>query len=188
MSEPPSRRMISSRLLKLEAGGVSVAAMALLAVGFFADSPAPISTVTAPASPAPNSRSAVEMPSGSPALHAAIAGEHSELVRILVEGGGDVDAKNNFGDPALHAAIAGDEREMARVLIEAGADVDTKDRFGDPALHQAIEKGDSELVRILVDAGANVNITNAFGDPALSRAVHEGNTEIVQILANAGGS
>ena len=183
MSDPSANRVLSSRSMKLVAGGVSFLALALLAmlaVGLFAGDPEPAATHTTP-----TSQDAVVSASGGPALHAAISEEDSEMVRILVEGGADVDARNNFGDPALHAAIAGNSPEMVRILVGAGADVDAKNSFGVPALHRAILKRDSDLVRMLVDAGADVNITNAFGDSALSRAVHEGNKEILQILANA---
>ena len=188
MNEPNTSRIISSRSLKVVAGGVSLIALALLvmlAVGVFSDRPGANRGVAT--SQPPNAPAALVLPSGGPALHAAIAKDDSELMRILVEGGADVDVRNRFGDPALHAAIAGDDLEMLMILVEAGANVDTKNRFGDPALHRAILKGDSEMVRVLVDAGANVNTTNAFGDSALSRAVNAGNKEILQILADAGG-
>ena len=115
MSELRTRRIISSRSLKLAAGGVSLIALALLAmlaVGVFSNDPAPNDPAPndpAPAVtlPAPTPRSAVASPSGSPALHAAIAKNDIGLMRIIVEGGADVDAKNRFGDPALHEAIAG---------------------------------------------------------------------------------
>ena len=183
MSDPSTNHILSSRSMKLVAGGVSLLALALLAmlaVGLFADDPEPTAT-----HPTPTSQDAVVSTSGGQALHAAISEGDSEMVRILVEGGADVDARNDFGGPALHVAIDGENREMVRILVAAGANVDAKNSFGDPALHRAILKGDSELVRILVEAGADVDITNAFGDSALSRAVHEGNKEILQILANA---
>ena len=183
MSDPSANRVLSSRSMKLVAGGVSLLALALLAmlaVGLFAADPEPTVTNSTPAA-----RDSEGSSSEGRALHAAIAGGDSETVRILVEGGADVDARNNFGDPALHVAIDGENREMVRILVAAGADVDAKNSFGETALHRAILKGDSDLVRMLVDAGADVNITNAFGDSALSRAVHEGNKEILQILSNA---
>ena len=183
MSQPTTNHILSSRSMKLIAGGVSLPALALLAmlaVGLFADDPELTAT-----DGTPTSQDAVVSASGGPALHAAISEDDSEMVRILVEGGADVDARNYFGGPALHVAIDGENREMVRILVAAGADVDAKDSFGDSVLHRAILGGDSDLVRILVDAGANVNITNAFGDSALSRAVQEGNKEILQILADA---
>ena len=184
MSDPSTNHILSSRSMKLVAGGVSLLALALLAmlaVGLFTDDREP--TVT---NATPTARDSEVSTSEGRALHTAIAGGDSEMVRILVEGGADVDATNVFGDPALHAAIDGENREMVRILVAAGADVDAKNSFGNPALHLAISEGDSELVRILMEAGADVNVTNAFGDSALSRAVHEGNSDILEILTEAG--
>ena len=191
MSERGAGRLMSSNSLKLVAGGVSLLALALLAVlasGFFSNRPAPISSPLAPTAAAPTSRTTVALPSSSPALHEAIAKHDEESLRILVESGSDVDARDMFGDPALHAAIKEDAPEMVRILVEADANVDAKNSFGDPALHRAILKGDSEMVRILVEAGADVKITNTFGDSALKRAIREDNKEIVQILADAGAA
>ena len=186
MNDAPTRSLVSSRSLKRVAGGVSLLALAflaMLAVGLFTDGSEPD---TIPSRE--TARDAEVSTSEGQALHAAIAEGDSEMVRILVDGGADVDSADIFGEPALHAAIDGRNREMVRILVEAGADVDAKNNFGDPALHMAISEGDSESVRTLVEAGANVRATNAFGDSALSRAVQEGNSEILEILTEAGGS
>ena len=76
MNEQGAGRLMSSNSLKLVAGGVSLLALALLAilaVGFFADDSSPVSTLPTPTSQAPNSRTAVALPSGSSAVHTAIA-------------------------------------------------------------------------------------------------------------------
>ena len=122
MSELYTGRLVSSRSLKLAAGGVSLIALALLAmlaVGVFSNDPAPGDPATMVTLPAPTPKSDVARPIGSPALHAAIAKNDSELVRIIVEGGADVDARNSFGDPALHEAIAGADRELLKILVES---------------------------------------------------------------------
>ena len=186
MNDIPTKRLISSRSMKLVGGGVSLLALALLAmlaVGLFTDDAEPDAT-----SSTETVRDAEVSTSDGRALHAAISGGDSEMVRILVDGGADVDSTDIFGEPALHAAIDGGNREMVRILVEAGADVDAKNSFGDPTLHTAISGGESALVLILVEAGADVRATNAFGDSALSRAVQEGNSEILEILTEAGGS
>ena len=193
MNELSGKRMVSGRLLKLVAGGISLlvlAVLAVLAVGFFAESPGTVSStvpsptsVTATGSAAP--AGGVSALNGT-ALHSAIAKGDSEMVRILVEGGVDVNESDVFGEPPLHAAIDKGDYGMTSLLLQAGADVDAKNAFGDPALHRAILKGDSEMVRTLVEAGANINITNAFGDSALDRAVQEDNKEILQILLAVG--
>ena len=182
--------IVSSRSLKLVAAGVSLlalTALALLAVGFFVNDTAPPSNDAAPLSSAPaGTREATPPDSGSSSLHEAIATQDAELVRILIEGGANVDVKDVFGEPALHEAIALGDPAMVNILVEAGADVNAKNVFGDPALHRAILNNDVEIVRILVDAGADVNINNAFGDSAVSRAVQENNKEILRILTDEG--
>ena len=72
MSEQSARRLMSSNSLKLVAGGVSLLALALLAllaVGFFSNDSSPVSTLPAAMlSGSPSSRTAVALPSGSPSL------------------------------------------------------------------------------------------------------------------------
>ena len=194
MSEKTSRRPVSGRSMKLLAGGVSLVALALLAVltaGLLTNDPAtesstpPAATGAEPASPRPGAEST--LPSGGPALHAAIDKSDHALASILIGGGADVNAEDVFGDSPLHKAIGEGDGVMVSLLVEAGADVNAKNAFGDPALHRAIGKGDGDLVRTLVDAGADVNIINAYGDSALERAVSEGDEEILRILLNANG-
>ena len=195
MNEIASKRLVSGRSMKVVAGGVSLVALALLAVltaGLLTNDPAPESS-TRPAStgavstgPRPGAEPAV--PSGGPALHAAIDKNDHALVRVLIEGGADVNAKDVFGDSPLHEAIDKGDGGLVSLLVESGANVNAKNAFGDPALHRAILRGDKDLVRILLDAGADVNLRNAFGDSALERAVSEGDAEILQILLDADGS
>ena len=194
MSEMSARRLVSGRSMKLVAGGVSLLALALLAVltaGLLTNEPSqdssthPASNGVVSSSPGPDDEPA--LPSGSRALHAAVDKNDHALVRILVEGGADVNAKDVFGDSPLHKAIDKDHGGMVSLLVELGADVNAKNAFGDPALHRAIFKGDVEIVRILVEAGADADLRNAFGDSALERAVSVGNEEILRILLDMDG-
>ena len=194
MNETTAKRIISGRSMKLVAGGLSLVVLALLAVltaGFLADDSEPSSTAgTASTSISPEGNVSAgdsSSPSRGPALHSAIAKNDRELVRILIEGGANVNVKDVFGDTPLHAAIEQGNNDMVILLVEAEANVDAKDSFGDTALHRAISKGDTSIVRTLVDALADVNLTNAFGDSALELAVSEGDQEILQILLDAPG-
>ena len=92
MNHTPTSRLISSRSMKLAAGGVSLVALALLAmlaVGLFTDDTDPTATDSTP-----TARDSEVPTSEGTALHAAITEGDSEMVRILVEGGADVDATN----------------------------------------------------------------------------------------------
>jgi ankyrin repeat protein len=73
------------------------------------------------------------------ALHAAAAGSHLDLVRMLLDAGADVDRRDpDTGRAPLHAAVAagpgGDSPEIVRVLLAAGADVDATTNDGASAL------------------------------------------------------
>ena len=153
MSEQGARRLMSINSLKLVAGGVSLLALALLAVlasGFLANDNQSISSRLAS-----TPQAAAALPSSGPALHEAIAEGNREIVKILVEAGANVDAKNRFGDPALHRAILKGDSEMVRILVEAGANVNITNAYGDSALNRAIPEGNKEIVQILADAGGS---------------------------------
>ena len=79
-----------------------------------------------------------------------------ELVRTLIEGGADVDAKDDNGHPMLFWAIIENDNpvELVRTLVEADADVNAKDGHGTSMLARAIIEDNLEIIQILVDAGA----------------------------------
>ena len=79
-----------------------------------------------------------------------------EKMRLLVEAGADVDAKDDNGHPMLFWAILEDDNglEKVRLLVEAGADVNAKDDSGNSMLVWALIEDNLEIIQILVDAGA----------------------------------
>ena len=57
----------------------------------------------------------------------------AEEVQALLEGGADVDAKDEAGMTALMWAALGGNTDTVKVLLDAGADVSVKDRQGTTA-------------------------------------------------------
>jgi ankyrin repeat protein len=90
----------------------------------------------------------------SPLGQAAAAG-NLELIRLLVEWGGDPAAKGPVAlwSPLMAAVEAG-QAAGARALIEAGADVNARDYLERSALGLAIERGDAAMIGLLREAGA----------------------------------
>ena len=82
-------------------------------------------------------------------LHAASAGRHAEVVRILLERGAWVNARQHGGWTALHAAAQNGDTELAELLIAAGADVKARADNNQNPLDMAMTKAHQPMVEIL---------------------------------------
>lgn len=82
-------------------------------------------------------------------LHAALAGRRTEVVKILVAAGADVNAKQHGGWVPLHSAAANGERDMVDLLIARGADRAAVNDAGVSAAAIARERGHEALADYL---------------------------------------
>jgi ankyrin repeat protein len=82
-------------------------------------------------------------------LHAAAGGRSKDAVRILLEHGAEVNARQEGGWTALHAASQNGDAEMVRLLIAAGADVQIRAANQQNALDLALTKGHPAVVEVL---------------------------------------
>lgn len=88
-------------------------------------------------------------------LIAASFGGHTEIVKLLIYSGADVNISENvFGQTALMVSSMNGFIEVVSFLIYAGANVNAKDNFGITALRSASNNGHSQIVNMLRSAGA----------------------------------
>jgi len=87
-------------------------------------------------------------------IHAAAATAQLEALRMLVERGADVNARQQAGFTALHEAASTGQIEFARLLLDHGADVNAKTDDGKTVLTLAIEASQNEMVKFLRERGA----------------------------------
>lgn len=85
------------------------------------------------------------------ALHAAIAGRSSDAVRMVVEAGAPVNAKQHQGWTALHEAVHQANVEMTRYLLAHGADPKLQNDDGKSALDLA--EGNGAILKLLAGRG-----------------------------------
>jgi uncharacterized protein len=88
------------------------------------------------------------------ALHAAAAGSHASVARMLVEAGADANNRQRHGYTPLHSAAANGDLESVELLLESGADASATNDDGDTALALAERAGDLVIVERLRDATA----------------------------------
>lgn len=119
---------------------------------------------------------------GNTALMKAAARGYTNTVRVLLEKGGEVDARDNAGRTALMEAAFGGYTDTAGLLLEKGASVNATDKEGWTPLFWAAFSRRSGTVRFLLEKGAEVNAKNKYEDNALIHAAYAGDTETVRAL------
>lgn len=118
---------------------------------------------------------------GSTPLHHAAGFAPLATVKLLLDNGADVNAKNRRASTPLHWAIR-DEAKV-RLLLERGADLNAKQADGRTPLYQAasLANGDS-ILRLLLSKGADPALATANGQTPLMTASGRGNVEAMQLL------
>jgi len=114
-------------------------------------------------------------PSDSTPLYLASKFEHTDIARLLITTGADVNGVNGMSAAtALHEA----KPATARLLIAYGAHVNAADRKGRTPLHRAASEGLLEVAELLLQAGADVNVRAEDGATPL----HESAANVAELL------
>jgi ankyrin repeat protein len=129
----------------------------------------------------------IDSKSLDPAMYGAAQQKHTQIVRLLLEKGANVNAAGDReGKTALQHASKHGHTQIVELLLEKGADVNLSDILGGTALQQASQEGHEQIVRLLLEKGAEVNIGNKEGETALIWASGNGHTQIVELLLEKG--
>ncbi len=123
-------------------------------------------------------------------LHEASAKGHSDLIRLLVSKGVDINAQARSGASALHYPTRYGYSITVNTLLELGIDPNLKATLNygaiswnqSTALHIATKRGFSKLVKKLLDTGADPSIKDAHGMTALDIAKQLNHEDIMLLL------
>ncbi len=87
--------------------------------------------------------------------------ETTDIVRILLAAGADVDKTNLAGATAImYLLIHHNTRGILAMMLQAGANVNIKDDNGNTALHLAACRSSARTIQMLINAGADREIRN----------------------------
>ncbi len=110
----------------------------------------------------------------------------TEIVKILLNKGVDVNHKDVEGATPLIIASKMDNFDLVKLLISKGADVNAQDNLGTTALMFAAQNNNIEIANQLIVEGANINAKDSIGTVALMYAAYHNHTEVSQLLINRG--
>lgn len=82
-------------------------------------------------------------------LHAAAAGKHLEIARLILAHGADVNARQQNGFAPLHAAAQNGQAELVRLLLDHGADPAQTTDDGRRPLDFALAGGHNDVAALL---------------------------------------
>ena len=127
---------------------------------------------------------------GNTPLHHAVYNDQTEIIRLLIDKGAEVNGKrkaanNEKGVAPLHTATWRSTIETMELLIDNGADVNMKRADGAIALHYAVWFGLKEKAEFLLSKGSDVKARdgNNEGATPLHVAVWKSpNNGIVELL------
>jgi hypothetical protein len=126
------------------------------------------------------------IPKTEESLMIASTGGYTEIARMLIQAGVDINAQDKDGATPLMKASKEGNTEVVELLMEAGADIHARDKDGATPLMKASGGGNTKVVELLMEAGADINIQDSDGRTALLSAAQFGHKEIVQLLREAG--
>jgi ankyrin repeat protein len=106
-------------------------------------------------------------------IAAAKAGDVGQI-RVQLQAGADVNARDGAQRTGLLNAVRAGHLPAVRALIQLGANLDLRDLEGRTALMEAARRKEAMPALDLVAAGADVNLTDRAGWTALMLAAKEG--------------
>lgn len=138
-------------------------------------------------------------------LHKAISQKYTDIVKILLDSGADVNQceskgmrtvfefNNNIsvvfdGVTPLIKAISKGDCSIVQILLEYGANVNQCDSNNTSPLYLAIKGRNTQIAKLLLNYSADVNICNYKNNSPLQLAAMNGNSQIVQALLERGAN
>jgi ankyrin repeat protein len=116
----------------------------------------------------------------TPLMYAGAVGS-LDAMKLLVDAGADVNAKNTFDATALMWAAG--HIEKVRLLLAKGADVKARSKLGrTPLMLAAFHDGGSEIVRLMIEKGADVSARDKDGISVIEAAATVNDAETVRLL------
>ena len=128
---------------------------------------------------------------GNTPLHLVLLGRKEDVARMLIDGGANIRAVDNYINTPLHLASYWGKLDLSRMLTERGADVKALNYDAKTPLHLVSAPSEwseirpqerAELVHMPLEHGAHVHARSRDGSTPFSLASQYGHKEILHVL------
>ena len=133
----------------------------------------------------------------SPLLYACQNGR-TELFKMLLENGADVNAKSADGTSAIHFATQSANTEIVDLLLQRDLDINCKNNLGETPLYytlyprpfQAVSTAIStyKMAKFLIERGATIDVATVSDRTPLIHAITKNNLNVVNLLVSFGAN
>ena len=121
-------------------------------------------------------------------LHRAAADGEPEAVTLLLDGGAEIEARNENGGTPLHVAVENNEPEVVALFLDRGAYIEARTDNGRMPLHVAAGNNEPKVVALLLDKGADIHAGSTIGSTPLHFAAGYNKPEVVALLLDEGAN
>ena len=126
-------------------------------------------------------------PDGYNDLHQAAVQGHSEICKVLVEHGADINCQHPITwDSALSYAAARGHHKTLITLLSLGANINNRAWTGFTPLAVACQNSHLVNVVSLLQAGADASLPDKQGAPPIHKAVQRDNVSVLKVLLEHG--
>jgi ankyrin repeat protein len=105
-------------------------------------------------------------------LHEAAGKSLLDLVRLLVDHGANVNARDKFNNTPLRMCASNAQsfasldsfKQTVKILLDAGADINAGTTINTTSLHSVVKWGNPDAVRFMLEHGADPNVRTTKGE------------------------
>ncbi len=128
----------------------------------------------------------LELMRGATPLNFAAHFGRADIVKLLIKGGANMNAKTAGGMTILGSSLDSNNSDLIRYLIDEGADPLEKIINGSTLLQVAVPMCSVEIIDLLLKAGINAHEENADGVTALPLAIVFGRSDVLALFIKRG--
>jgi len=123
------------------------------------------------------------------AMESATLRGRTEIARLLINGGFDLNQWSSGGSTYLHQAALKGQKPMVQLFLDRGVDSNSLDAAGGTPLHNAALAGATEVITLLLDRGARIDTGDReSGATPLMLAASVSRTGAVALLLGRGAN